>query len=394
MVKIFYNKQYIDNSDKKSVVKVLGNKLITGGKSVSVFEEKLKKYLKVKFASTCINGTAALHMAFEAIKLKRGEVVIMPVINFVASYNMATLYGAKTYFADVDHLTGQMTPETLVKCIKKNNLKKIKAVVTMYMGGYPENSFEFYKLKFKYKFLIIEDACHAFGSNYFHNNKKIRVGSCLHSDLCTFSFHPVKSITTGEGGLITTNKKPLFKRIEKFANHNISRGKKYWDYEIYSPGFNYRLSDINCALGISQLKKINFFITKRKKIYKIYKKELQKFDHLISSANYEQKNHPSYHLIIFSINFKYLKTNKDIFIKYMNSKKIYPQFHYKPIIQFKYLKKKGNKLKNFEGAKKYFTNNISLPIYVNMEQEEVFKIINTLKSFFKKKLPSSRINNI
>ena len=149
MAKIYYNKQYIDSNDKKAVVGALSNDLITGGKHVQNFEKNLKNFLDVRYAKTCINGTAALHMAYEAIKLKKNDVVIMPVINFIAAYNMASLYKAKIYFADVDHLTGQMTPQHLISCIKRNSLKNIKAVVTMYMGGFPENSIKFFKLKKK-----------------------------------------------------------------------------------------------------------------------------------------------------------------------------------------------------------------------------------------------------
>ena len=177
MANIYYNRQYIDSKDKQAVMKALNEDLITGGKNVRDFELKLKKNLNVKFAKSCINGTAALHMAYEAINLKKNDVLIMPVINFVAAYNMASLYGAKVFFADVDYLTGQMTPESLTDCIKKNKLRKIKAIITMYMGGYPENAIKFFQLKKRYNFLIIEDACHAFGASYDNANKKIRIAS-------------------------------------------------------------------------------------------------------------------------------------------------------------------------------------------------------------------------
>ena len=393
MANIYYNQQYIDSKDKQAVMKALNEDLITGGKNVRDFELKLKKNLNVKFAKSCINGTAALHMAYEAINLKKNDVLIMPVINFVAAYNMASLYGAKVYFADVDYLTGQMTPESLTDCIKKNKLRKIKAVITMYRGGYPENAIKFFQLKKKYNFLIIEDACHAFGASYDNANKKIRIGSCKYSDLCAFSFHPVKSITTGEGGLLTTNNSSYYNKIEKFGAHNIDRKNKYWDYDIKKLGFNYRLSDLNCALGISQLRKLGFFIKKRKEIYKFYKKNLKRFDNILITPEYQTFNIASYHLFIIRVNFKYLKCTKNEMIKYLNSKNIFPQFHYKPITEFKFFKKKI-KLKNFSGAHSYYLNNISLPIYVNMRKSEVSKVIKYIKVFINKKLPSSRVNNI
>ena len=143
---INYNKQYLDKDDKKSVLKALNQKFLTGGDNVKKFENKLKNFLKVKHALSCSSGTAGLHLAFESLSLKKDDIVIMPIINFVASYSMANLYKAKIFFADVDSSTGQMTPETLLKCIKTNKLTKIKAVVLMYMGGYPDNVLKFYKI--------------------------------------------------------------------------------------------------------------------------------------------------------------------------------------------------------------------------------------------------------
>lgn len=164
-------------------------------------------------------------MAFEAIGLKTNDIVIMPAINFIAAYRNAKLLGAKIYLADVDEKTGQITPETIKRCIQTNKLKKIKVILNMYLGGYPLNVIEFYKIKKKYKCFLIEDACHAFGAKYKFNNKYIPVGSCKHSDLCVFSFHPVKPITTGEGGAITTNNKKLAENIRLAKNHGIIKTK-------------------------------------------------------------------------------------------------------------------------------------------------------------------------
>ena len=152
MKKITYNKQYIDKKDLKIIIKALKNKLITSGNFVSLFEKKICKYLKVKHAVSCINGTAGLDLAFRGINLLPKDNIIMPVVNFVASYSMARKINANIFLADVDSTTGQMTPDTLMDCIKKNKIKKIKAVITMYLGGYAENVINFYRLKKKYKF--------------------------------------------------------------------------------------------------------------------------------------------------------------------------------------------------------------------------------------------------
>ena len=259
MKKIPYGRQYINNDDIELVSSALRKDLITTGDYVKKFEDDVKNKLGSKFALTCSSGTSGLHLAFKAIDLNKNDIIVMPAINFVAAYNMSKVMGAKIFLADVDRFTGQMTPETLLACIKKNKLKKIKAILVMYMGGYPENVFEFYKIKKKYRSFLIEDACHSLGAKYEHNYRDIYIGSCKHSDIAVFSLHPVKTITTGEGGLITTNNNFFYQRIFELRSHGIIKDKNnyHWKYNIYESGFNYRLSDINCALGISQLKRIN-----------------------------------------------------------------------------------------------------------------------------------------
>jgi len=375
-----YGRQFIDRNDIKEVSKALKQDLITTGSYVNKFENKISKFLKVKYALSCSNGTAALHLAFMAINLKKNDVVIMPAINFIASYSMAKFMNAEIYLADVDSLTGQMTPGTLIDCINKNKITKIKAVVTMYLGGYPENVIEFYKIKKKYKFFLIEDACHALGAQYFYNKKFIPIGSCKHSDITTFSLHPVKTITSGEGGLVTTNNRLIYKQISLLRSHGIERNKKFhWKYNISRPSFNYRLSDLNCALALSQLKKINKFINYRKKIYYFYRNHLKTNNKFINFPNYTSAK-PSYHLFLISINFKRTK-EKDEFLKFLKKENIYCQFHYIPIYKFKLFKEKIN-LNFFLGSDKYFKNNISLPMFYNLEPFLQKKIIKKINTFF------------
>ena len=220
-----YGRQYIDREDIRLVTKALKEDLITTGRYVKKFENKISRFLNVKYAASCNSGTSALHLALMAINLKTDDVIIMPAINFIAVYNMAKLMDAKIFLADVDPLTGQMTPKTLLECIKKNKLKKIKAIITMYLGGYPENIVEFYNIKKKLNCYLIEDACHALGAKYLFKKKYLSIGSCKHSDISTFSLHPVKSISTGEGGLITTNNKFFYNRIVSLRSHGIDKDK-------------------------------------------------------------------------------------------------------------------------------------------------------------------------
>jgi dTDP-4-amino-4,6-dideoxygalactose transaminase len=380
MKNIPYGKQYIDKHDKKFVLDSLQNNFITTGPYVEKLEDKLKKYLKCKFSHVCSSGTAALHLAMLSLDLKKNDIILMPSVNFIASYNMAKAMDLKVYLVDVDNYTGQITPEKVIECIKKNRLKKIKALIVMHNGGYPEHTVSFYNLKKKYNFSIIEDACHSLGAEYKYKNKFVKIGSCKHSDICTFSMHPVKTITSGEGGIVTTNNLKISKNVKLLRNHGINRNnKQHWKYDILNIGFNYRLSDINCALGLSQLNKINFFLKERKKIYNKYYEKLNNFDPNLKIHKYSKNIKPSFHLFLININFKKLGKNKDHFFEYLKKFKIISQFHYIPIYNFSIYK--GKRIK-FNGSEKYYRNVLSIPIFVSLKSIEQKRIISIIKKYF------------
>ena len=375
-----YGRQYIDNQDIRLVSKALKEDLITTGRYVKKFENKISKFLKVKYAASCNSGTSALHLALMGIGLERDDVVIMPAINFIAVYNMARLMNAKIFLADVDPLTGQMTPETLLKCIKNNKLKRIKAIVTMYLGGYPENVIEFYNIKKKYKCFLIEDSCHAFGAKYKFKNKILYIGSCEHSDIATFSLHPVKTLTAGEGGIVTTNNKIIANKVLLLRSHRIERKKnKHWDYKIQDFGFNYRLSDINSALGLSQLNKVNKFINYRKKIYKNYKKFLINSPHIIL-PKYNKKNDSAFHLFLISIRNN-SKLVKEKFFYFLKKNKIFAQYHYIPIYRFTCFKKKIS-YKKFPNSEYYYKHSLSIPFFYKLSLKNQNYILGKIKIFF------------
>ena len=382
MKKIPYGKQFIDKSDKNYVLDSLSNQLITTGPLVKKFEKKLKEYFGSKYSLVCSSGTAAIHLALMSLNLKKNDIVLMPAINFVASYNLAKIMSLKIYLLDVDRYTGQTTPDKVLECIKKNNLKKIKALIIMHHGGYPQFSKEFYDLKKKYNFYLIEDACHALGATYMHRNKLFKIGSSKHSDICTFSLHPVKTITSAEGGIVTTNNKKISRKVELLRSHGIKRNQnKYWKYDVIDNGLNYRLSDINCALGISQLNKINFFLNRRKKIYDKYLLELKNFSPYMRMPDYSNNSKYSYHLFLIHIEFDKLKTNKDKFLKYLNNHNINAQYHYVPIYKCRAY---GEKKINLKGVESYYKNTVSLPIYVDLNPQDQNKVIKIIKNFFKK----------
>ncbi|MDB4226661.1 DegT/DnrJ/EryC1/StrS aminotransferase family protein [Candidatus Pelagibacter sp.] len=376
-----YGRQFIDNKDKKLISSSLSNDLITTGPFVEKFERNLSKYFNCKYSYVCSSGTAAIHLAMLSVGLKKDDIILMPAVNFIAAYNMAKIIGLKVFLVDVDEFTGQVTPNKVLECIKKNKLKKIHALLVMFHGGYPENIKKFYDIKKRYNFYIIEDACHALGAKYKYKNKLFKIGSCKHADISTFSLHPLKTITSGEGGIVTSNNAKIAKSIQLFRSHGILRKKnKHWEYDILEYGFNYRLSDINCALGLSQLKKINFFLKKRKKIYQQYSKEFKNFSQNIVIPKYSKNIESSYHLFLLNIAFNKLKKNKNHFMKYLKDNKIVAQQHYIPIYKFSIYKGKSI---GFSGAEKYFNNSISLPIFVNLSNINQIKVIKIIKRYFK-----------
>ena len=380
MKHIPYGRQFIDKKDKQAVLKSLSSDLITTGLFVKKFEKNLKKYLKCKYTYACSSGTAAIHLAMLSLNLKKNDIILMPAVNFIASYNMAKTIGLKIFLVDVDEFTGQVSPNKILECIKKNKLKKISAVVVMFHGGYPENIKKIHDIKKKYNFFIIEDACHALGAEYKFKDKFFKVGSCKHADISTFSLHPLKTITSGEGGVITTNNAKISKNIKLFRSHGILRNKKtHWQYNVVNNGFNYRLSDINCALGLSQLGKINYFLKYRKNIYLKYLTELKNFNSNLVINDYSKNIRPSFHLFIINIFFDKLNRNKNNFMKYLFDHKIIAQQHYIPIYKFSIYKDKAI---SYNGSEKYFKNSVSIPIYVGLDKKKQEKVIRIIKSYF------------
>ena len=371
-----YGKQYIDKNDILSVSRALKSDKITSGLEVQKFEKKISNYLGCKYSVTCSNGTSALFMAMKAANVSNGDIVIMPSITFVASYNVATILGARVYLADVDPDSGQMTPQDVKNCCKKFNLKNIKAIIVMYHSGYPQNAENFKKLKKIFKSTIIEDACHALGAKYQVKDKKFKIGSCKHADISTFSLHPLKTITTGEGGIITTNSKSIYDKLILLRSHGIQRNtKKHWEYDVFYNSLNFRLTDIQCALGISQLSKIDKFVYKRKKISKIYDEHLSLIDQ-IKIFKCKKNYLSSYHLYVIKVK----KANiKEKLIKYMLKNKIFLQYHYIPIYEFKVFK--NNKIS--KNSKYFYQSAISLPIYYELGFKKQMYVIKKIKDFFK-----------
>ncbi len=378
-----YSRQLISQNDIKNVTKVLNSKLITQGKKVEEFENKLSKYCNAKFAVTANSATSALHIGCISLGLKKNDYLWTVPNTFVASSNCALYCGAKVDFVDIDPSTNNIS---LIELKKKLNLAKIKkklpkVIVVVHFGGHPCNLKEIKNLSKKYKFKIIEDASHALGAKY----KKEKIGSCKYSDITVFSFHPVKSITTAEGGAALTNNKKLYEEMSMLRTHGITKDKtkfKYknknepWYFEQQILGFNYRMNEIEAALGISQLKSLDLFIKKRNKIAKIYDKHLSNLP--IKTPIKQIETVSSYHLYTIRIR----KGDRKKIFNSLRRNKIGVNVHYIPVVLHPFYMKLGFNLKKFPNSRSFYEDSISIPIYPNLKFKDQLKVIKCIQNQF------------
>ena len=377
-----YGRQWVDASDIREVIKVLKSDWLTQGSKIEEFEDALCKYNGVKYAVAVSNGTAALHIACLAADIKRGDEVITSPITFVASANSILYCGGKPVFADIQKDTVNIDPEEIKKKINPNT----RAIIPVHFAGHPCDLEEIKEIAEKHNLLIIEDASHALGAEY----KNSKIGSCKYSDMTIFSFHPVKHITTGEGGAVLTNQKDLYQRLLLFRNHGITKEKEKmnkfddpWYYEMHELGFNYRMTDFQCALGISQFKKLEKFIERRRELVSIYNKELSKIDKIILPV---EKPYVKSSWHIYYIRLKDASKRRLVFEELKKSN-IGVQVHYIPVyLQPYYQKNFGYKAGDYPKAEDYYQSTITLPLYPKMMNSEIQYVINILKGHNNRKL--------
>lgn len=372
---ILYGKQYVDEEDIKEVIEVLKSDFLTTGPKVKEFEENFSDYVGAKYAVAVSSGTAALHLSCLVAGLKKNEKLITSPMTFVASANCALYCGAKPVFVDINE-QGLIDENK----IEENVDDKTKIIIPVHYSGSPCNMKKIKEIADKHNLIIIEDACHALGAEY----EKSKIGSCKYSDMTVFSFHPVKHITTGEGGMITTNSKRLYEHllllrshgITKDSNKLINKNEGPWYQEMQELGFNYRITDFQCALGISQLKKIDMFIEKRKEIVRIYdnfiKKNLKYFEFFEMPVD----RRSSHHLYVLKLKER---DKRKYFLEGLKAEDIVLQVHYVPIhLQPYYKLMFGYSEGDFPNAENFYKKIISLPIYYNLTKDEISKVIDTL----------------
>ena len=376
--KIPYGKQSIQEDDLAAVQKALQDDFLTTGPKIKEFEEKFANYVGAKYAVAVSSGTAALHLACLAVGLKAGEELITSPLSFVASANCALYCGATPVFADITE-QGLIDPAEIEKKITPST----KIIIPVHYGGLPCDLEAIQKIAAKHNLIVIEDACHALGARY----KESKIGDCTYSEISCFSFHPVKHITTGEGGMITTNSQDLYEKLLKLRTHGINRNPEQfwykdegqWHQEMQELGYNYRMTDFQCALGMSQLTKISSFVEKRRELANKYKEAFKNFPDLETlDEGKEQLN--SYHLFVIKV--KNGKIRRALF-EYLKDRNILCQVHYLPIYLQPYYRQKGYKPRLCTKAEQFYEGIISLPIYPGLTDQEQNKVIVDVRRFFR-----------
>ena len=366
---ISYGRQYIDKDDIDAVSETLNSDFLTQGPKIQEFENTISNYCGSKFTISVANATAGLHLAALAL-LNEGDKVLTSPNSFLATSNAILYAKAKPIFIDIKS-DGNIDLDLCEEELKKDST--IKAIFATAMTGLMVDQKKLRDIKEKYGVIIVEDCAHAIGAKDGSN----LAGSCSYSDCAIFSFHPVKLITTGEGGAITTNSETIYKKLIALRSHGMIKEESMdpWEYEMRSLGFNYRLTDIQASLGISQLKKLDMFIKKREGIAKTYDKAFEKVD---IKPLYTFNGKSSYHLYVIQINFdEYSFSKKDLFID-MKKKNIGLQVHYIPINKQPYYKRLGYGSEITPEMDNYYQKSFSIPMYPSLKQKEQEYVVQSL----------------
>jgi perosamine synthetase len=391
MKQIPYGRQWLDEDDRKAVEAVLSSDWLTMGPVLKQFEDALCSYTGAKYCVAVANGTVALHLAMVALGIGKGDKVLTSPVTFAASANCAMYVGAKPGFVDINEQSYHMDLDQLADYLKKpKRREKVKVVIPVHFMGTLMDMKALHDICEPYGIKIVEDAAHALGASYIDGKKHYKVGACQHSDAVIFSFHPIKHITTGEGGAIMTNDAKIYEKLLRFRHHGIVRNSKNvsaymkkfsdepWFYDIPQAGFNFRLNDIQCALGVSQIKKIDPFVVRRREMVERYNKAFAKIKEI--GLPYEKPGTTSaYHLYVIRVP---AKKRNDLYL-YLRDQGIGTQINYIPLHLFSMYEQLGFCAGDFPVAEKYFEECLSLPLYPLLSDDGHQRIIDNVCKFFK-----------
>ena len=382
-----YAKQDISDEDIDSVIEVLKSDFLTQGNKVPLFEDIISERVGAKYALAANSATSCLHLSCLSLGLSKEDILWTSPITYVASANCALYCGAEVDFVDIDPLTWNISVEILEEKLKTaRKIKKVpKILVLVHLAGNPCDLQKVFDLSKEYGFSIIEDASHALGSKYSGEH----IGSSVYSDISVFSFHPVKNITTGEGGMILTNNQKLSEKIHLYRSHGITRDTKkminkeegLWYYEQLLLGFNFRMSDIHAALGISQMNSLDKFISKRNELSQIYTEELKGLPLTIQRVRKEDLS--AWHIFVIRLKLSELKLSRLEIYNSLRNKGIGVNVHYIPVHLHPFYKNLGFNKGDFPNSENYYDGAITIPMFTKLKKKEMKFVIQALKESIK-----------
>lgn len=393
-----YGRHQIDEDDIAAVVSVLRSDSLTGGPLVAEFEQAFAERVGARFAVACANGTAGLHLAAMALGLGPDDAAIVPTLTFLATANAARYVGAEVTFADVDAATGLMRPEDLQEAFARAGSQKARAVIPVHLNGQSVDMEAVAEFAGRHGLRVIEDACHAIGATYrTRSGEEVRVGACRHSDMAVFSLHPVKTIAMGEGGVVTTNDPDLHAALLRLRNHGMVRDAvrfvqpeeafdaegqpNPWYYEMPEPGYNYRASEIHCALGLSQLRKLDHFLARRRELADTYDRALAPLATKVRPIPRVVGCASGWHLYVVQIDFKAVGANRATLMRKLLGRGIGTQVHYLPLHRQPYYRNRFA-ARDFDGANAYYAACLSLPLFPAMTEHDVVMVATNLSATF------------
>jgi len=375
--KYSYGKQSITFADIWEVIKALKSPCLTQGPKIKEFEDAICAYTGAKYTVAVSNGTAALHLCMLALGITTGDEVITSPNTFLASSNCILYTGGTPKFADIESETATISAEEIEKQITPNT----KGIIPVHFAGQSCDMEKIKDIADRHNLFVVEDAAHAIASEY----KGTKVGSCKYSDMTIFSFHPVKTITTAEGGAITTNNKELYEKLLLFRSHGVTKNSALltqndglWYYQMQELGYNYRITDIQAALGISQLKRLDKFAQKRRQIVDWYRQEFAR-DEKFSLLEEKEYSKACFHLCPLLIDFKKISISKKELFSKLQKNGLNLQVHYIPVHTQPYYKNLGFKEGDFPNAEEYYKKALSLPLYVDLNYSDVKQIVKIIK---------------
>ncbi len=397
-----YGRQCIDDDDVAAVVAVLRSDWLTTGPTIEKFETAFAEKVSARYAVACSNGTAGLHLAALALDLGEGDQVIVPTMTFLATANAARYVGGEVTFCDVDPETGLMSPDTLREAAEGLTTTP-RAVFPVHLNGQTVDMVALSRIARDRDMAIVEDACHAVGTAYRAGNEQFAVGSCRHSDMAVFSFHPVKTIAMGEGGMVTTNDADLYEKLRTLRSHGMTRapekffnrelafdhngGPNPWYYEMLEPGFNYRASDINCALGLSQLGKLDKFVARRRELAARYDTLLAPLAPRVRPIGRVANCTTAWHLFVVLIDFEAAGVERATVINHLKESGIGAQVHYIPVHNQPYYRQRYGD-STLPGADAYYARCLSLPLFPSMSDGDADRVVECLAAALDLKYPN------